>query len=813
MQLSEAWLREWVDPAVDTTTLTNQLSMAGLEVDALTPVAPEFTGVTIGQVLSVEPHPDAAKLRLCRVDAGQPEPLQIICGAANVAAGQRVPVAVIGARLPGDFKIKKAKLRGVESFGMICSAAELGLAETSEGIFVLPADAPLGEDFRRWMGLDDHAIELDLTPDRGDCLSLAGVARELGVINRLPLKGPDDDPVPARIDAAWPLQVSATAACPHYVCRLVHDINPEAQTPLWMRERLRRCGLRSISPVVDVTNYVLLELGQPLHAFDAERLQGPVQVRLAADGEPLTLLNDEQLKLHPDALVIADDSGAIALAGIMGGAATAVSATTRQILFESAFFTPQAVAGRARRYGLHTDASHRFERGVDPELQVRAIERATALLLEIAGGTPGPVVAARDPAELPQRPLIALRRERIPRLLGIALDDADVADILTRLGLTLSPTAAGWQVQVPGHRFDLRREADLIAELGRIHGYDRIPPSHAQSSTRMNAPREADFDLDQARARLIGRGYFEALTYSFVSPAAQRLIEPETPALTLSNPISSELSVMRTSLWPGLLQTARQNLARQQHRLRLFESGLRFRVQDDGSLDQEPVLAALAIGAVLPEQWGTRGQQVDFHDIKSDLESLLALAGPTSAFCLTPATHPALHPGQCARIERARDGVDKGRDQKPDHATTHEREHHLGWIGMLHPAIAKELELPDATYVFELRLRALSQGQVPRFTPLSKFPSIRRDLALLVDRTTPYAEIEAVARAAAGEWLREILVFDVYAGENIDQTQKSIALGLILQAFSRTLTDQEVEDAVARVLTQLEKDLGARLRS
>ncbi|MBK1649555.1 phenylalanine--tRNA ligase subunit beta [Rhabdochromatium marinum] len=793
MQLSEAWLREWVDPPIDTQTLTDQLSMAGLEVDAVAPVAPDFSGVFIGQVLSIDPHPNAAKLRLCQVETGTGEPLQIICGAANVAAQQRVPVAVIGARLPGDFKIKKAKLRGVESHGMICSAAELGLAEASEGILVLPEDAPLGHDFRTWMQLDDHSIDLDLTPDRGDCLSLAGVAREVGVLNRLPLSGPNFHPIAPESEERWPLSVTATAACPQYLCRLVRDLDPNARTPMWMQERLRRCGLRAISPVVDVTNYVLLELGQPLHAFDAERLQGPIQVRFAHEGEPLTLLNEEQIKLHPDALVIADDSGAIALAGIMGGASTAVTEHTRHILFESAFFAPLAIAGRARRYGLHTDASHRFERGVDPELQARAIERATALLLAITGGTPGPLVTARAEAEQPQRPPILLRLERIPRLLGITLEAAEVEDILTRLGLTLTNTDDGWRVQVPGHRFDLRREADLIAELGRIYGYDRIPPSRAQSSTHMSVPREADFDLDQARAQLIARGYFEAITYSFISPSLHALIEPEAQALALSNPISTELSSMRSSLWPGLLQTAQQNLARQQTRVRLFETGLRFRIQPGGELEQEPMLAALAIGDLFPEQWGHSAQPVDFYHLKSDLEALLTLTGRRQEISLTPATHPALHPGQCARIERA--GTE------------------LGWIGMLHPSLAKQLDLPAASYLFELRLHQLADGRIPAFSPLSKFPSIRRDLALLVASDTPYAAIEASACAAAGDWLRDLLVFDVYAGENIGSERKSIALGLILQAKSQTLTDQDVEDAVARVLARLEQDLGAKLRS
>lgn len=793
MQLSEAWLREWVDPPIDTQTLTDQLSMAGLEVDAVAPVAPPFSGVVVGRVESIQPHPNAEKLRLCAVDAGQQEPLSIICGAANVAAGQRVPVATIGACLPGDFRIKKAKLRGAESFGMICSASELGLAEQSDGILVLPEDAPIGADFRAWMSLDDRMIELDLTPDRGDCLSVAGVAREVGVINRLALSGPLEAPVPPGTDETWPVEIEARAACPHYVCRLVRDIDPSAMTPLWMQERLRRCGLRPISPVVDVTNYVLLELGQPLHGFDAERLAGAIRVRLAKSNEALELLNEDSLELHDDALVIADDSGAIALAGIMGGASTAVSAATRQVLLESAFFAPTAIAGRARRYGLHTDASHRFERGVDPDLQVRAIERATRLLVEIAGGTPGPVTAARAEADLPARPRLHLRRERINRLLGISLADAEVEDILTRLGLGLETAADGWQVTVPGYRFDLRREADLIAELGRIYGYDRIPAQHGQSATSMSASREGAFDLQQARARLIARGYHEAITYSFISSSQQHVIDPEAQALALRNPISAELSVMRSSLWPGLLQTAQQNLARQHTRVRLFETGLRFRQDAAGGLHQDPMLAAIAIGSVMPEQWAAKSPGLDFYDIKGDLESLLELTGAPAEFAFTPAQHPALHPGQSARIERAGKA--------------------LGWIGMLHPAAAKRLSLPGDCFLFECELQAFDVGRVPAFKPLSKFPSIRRDLALLVGHDVSYAQIERAARAAAGDWLRDVLVFDVYAGENIDSGRKSIALGLILQASSQTLTDQEVEETVTRVLQQLDRDLGARLRS
>jgi len=791
MRFSESWLREWVNPPVDTQTLADQLSMAGLEVDAVEPAAPVFNGVVVGLVLEVADHPDAGKLHVCTVDLGQAAPLTIVCGAANVAAGMRVPVATIGAVMPGGLKIKRAKLRGVESFGMICSATELGLAETSAGILPLPADAPVGADLRDWLGLDDACIEVDLTPDRGDCLSIAGLAWEVAAINGAPLTPVAVPPVAPGSDSRFPVALDAPEHCPRYACRTLHDIDPGAVTPLWMRERLRRGGIRAISPVVDVTNYVLLELGQPMHGFDLGRLTGGIRVRLAAAGERLALLNGDTIELRPDTLVIADGAGPVALAGIMGGSGSAVESQTRDILLESAFFAPAGISGKARSYGLHTDSSHRFERGVDPGLQVRALERATRLLIDIVGGEPGPVVDVTADAHLPRRAPLTLRAARCAQILGLKLPDETIAGVLERLGMGLVPVAGGWEVTPPSGRFDLVHEVDLIADVGRIHGYDRIPVSHAHSAAATRARPETAFDLDRARLLLVDRGFQEVITYSFVNPELQARIEPEVKGLALANPISAELSVMRPSLWPGLLHTARYNQARQQERVRIFETGLRFRPGPDG-LCQDAAIGGLVIGPEDPEQWGAPARPVDFFALKADVEALLALSGDAVGFRFVPVEHPALHPGQSARIDY---------DGQP-----------VGLLGMLHPALAADLDLTGDAYLFELEQAALTTGVLPRFTPISRYPAIRRDLAIVVDAAVAYADIAACIRGSVGDLLRELVLFDVYAGENIAAGRKSLALGLILQVSSQTLTDVVVDEAVGRVLTRLESDFGARLR-
>jgi len=792
MRVSSAWLREWVNPPLTTAALAERLTLAGLEVAAVAAVAPAFSGVVVGQVRQVAPHPDATKLRVCQVSVGADEPLCIVCGAANVAAGMKVPVAVVGARLPDARAIAAATLRGVSSAGMICSAAELGLAERSEGIWPLPADAPVGTSLRTWLQLDDETFELELTPDRGDCLSIAGVAREVAALTGMTVTPPSVSPVAPLSDDTWPVEVSASAACPRYACRLLRGLDPHAETPLWLRERLRRSGLRPLGPVVDVTNYVLLEWGQPMHAFDAQRISGTIRVRWAAEGEILALLNGETVTLRDNDLVIADDRGPIALAGIMGGAATAVGPTTTDIVLESAFFAPEAIRGRARAHGLHTDSAQRFERGVDPALQTHAIERATALLQNLVGGRPGTALEVCSSSHLPTSPTITLRHARIAQVLGVTFAPATVTEFLTQLGMQATPTAAGWEVIPPSARFDLRHEIDLIAELGRVRGYDTIPVTRSCSLGVPQTLREGAFDLDQARARLVARGYREAITYSFVSAEQQRALLPETPVLTLANPLSAELATMRASLWPGLLQAARYNLARQQERVRLFESGLRFRLDDTGSLHQEPMLAGVLLGSALPEQWGEPARAVDFFDAKGDVEAMLALSGAADDFAFVPGAHPALHPGQSAQILRA------GRE--------------VGWLGLLHPALATALDLARDGYLFELALTEL-HGHKPVFQPLSRFPTVRRDLAVTLADTVPYARVAATVRAAAGEELREVLLFDLYRGEKLDSGRKSLALGLILQASSRTLTDQDSERIVARVLARLVDDLGAQLRS
>lgn len=791
MKFSEQWLREWVNPAVDNDTLSAQLTMAGLEVDAVAPVAEAFSGVVVGEVLQVEQHPDADKLRVCQVNIGTGEPLNIVCGAANVRAGLRVPTATIGAVLPGDFRIKKSKLRGVESFGMLCSAKELGLAETSEGLLELALDAPVGRDLRDYLQLDDVTFELGLTPNRGDCLSIAGIAREVGVVNRCAVTAPHIDAVAAGSADTFPVSVTAPADCPRYVGRVIRGINPQATTPAWMVERLRRSGVRSLGPAVDITNYLLLELGQPMHAFDLARLKTGIEVRRARAGETLALLNGSTVELDGDTLVIADSNGPQALAGVMGGDATAVGDATVDIFLESAFFAPEAIAGRARRYGLHTDSSHRFERGVSPALQRDALERATALFVQITGGVPGPAVEVMHEAHLPRRISITLRQARIKRVLGFELPAAEVEDILTRLGLSVTPAGEDWSVTPPAWRFDISIEEDLIEELARIHGYDQLPSIRPVAAMQMGAVGEGQLGLEQLRRLLVTRGYQEAVTYSFVAPELQKLLEPSLEPLALANPISAEMAVMRTTLWAGLVQALVYNTNRQQGRVRLFESGLRFLPEAKG-LRQERVVAGLAYGAAQPEQWGEVVRPVDFFDLKADVEAMLALSGQDATVSFVAASHPALHPGQSARIEQ---------NGAP-----------LGWIGALHPAVAEKLGLAGGALVFELALEPLLQGRTPRFHELSRFPAVRRDIAVVIDNSVPVDAVLTIIRRVAPDTLQELKLFDLYTGKGIDSGRKSLAMGLTLQADSRTLTDSEVDAALGSILATLEAELGATLR-
>ncbi|HEY5720268.1 MAG TPA: phenylalanine--tRNA ligase subunit beta [Gammaproteobacteria bacterium] len=791
MKFSEKWLREWVDPKVATGELCAQLTMAGLEVDSVEAVAPPLDGVVVGELVEVNAHPDADRLRVCQVACGEGEPLQVVCGAPNARVGLRAPLARIGATLPDGTRIKLGKLRGVESRGMLCSAVELGLGDDASGLLELPGDAPAGAALSAYLGLDDTAIDVDLTPNRGDCLGLAGIAREVGVLNRVPVSAPPAAPVPATVDDTFPVELEAPEGCPRYVGRVLRGIDPHAETPVWMQERLRRSGIRSLGPLVDVTNYVMLELGQPMHAFDLKRLHGGIVVRWARPGEKLLLLDGREVELLPETLVIADHRQAVAIAGVMGGELSGIADDTDTLFLESAFFAPTAVSGRARRYGMHTDASHRFERGVDPELQVRAIERATALLLQIVGGEPGPVVESVAAAQLPRPATITLRPARVRTLLGIELPRDEVEDVLGRLGMQLAWDGAAWQVQAPSYRFDVTIEADLIEELARIHGYDRLPRTRPHGTMAIRPEPEGPAEPPRLAEQLVARGYHEAITFSFVDPARQQLLDPGAAAIPLANPISSDMAVMRTTLWPGLLGAVLHNRRRQQERVRLFETGLRFRQGADGIL-QEPMLGGVACGPAEPEQWGSPAREVDFFDVKADVEALLGLTGQGGDFIFSPEKHPALHPGQSAAIRREGNLV--------------------GWIGSLNPQVARELGLKGRILLYELSLSALGHGRVPGYTPLSRFPAVRRDIAVLVRHEVSAAQLSSLVREAAGEWLQELQLFDIYSGKGIDSDRKSVALGLTFQHPSRTLTDSEIDTLQGRVLERLGQAVGAELR-
>ena len=790
MKFSEQWLREWVQPEITTQELVDQLTLAGLEVDGAEPVAGEFSGVVVSQVVSREQHPDADKLSLCQVTDGT-ENFQIVCGAANVREGLKIPFAKIGAELPGGFKIKKAKLRGVESFGMLCAEAELGMADSSDGLMELPDSAPVGMDFREYLNLDDTVVEVDLTPNRADCLSIAGLAREVGVLSKVAVSGPDIQAVAPVISDAPSIEVAAPQACPRYLGRVVRGVKVNAETPLWMVEKLRRSGIRSIDPVVDITNYVLLELGQPMHAFDLKCVQGGIRVRMAEQGEKLTLLDGQEIELNADTLLIADHEKPLALAGVMGGEFSGVSGDTQDLLLEAAFFNPIAIAGRARNYGLHTDSSHRFERGVDYNLARTAMERATQLVIDICGGQPGPVSEVTSEQDLPQAATITLRKSRIEQILSLTLPDAEVEDILVRLGMQVETVEGGWKAIAPGYRFDMAIEADLIEELARIYGYNRLPVRTPAAATPLAKAPESRLPLRDLRRQLIARGYQEAITYSFVEPSVQKALDPEREALALLNPISADMSVMRTTLWAGLVTAADYNLKRQQPRVRLFETGLRFLPSDDG-LQQIPTLAMLICGNRLPQSWTENESAADFFDLKGDVEALFARGGQASAYRFEVAQHPALHPGQSARILK---------NGQP-----------IGWIGALHPSTQKALGIKQTLLVAEMDLDAVRDIAVPTFGELSKFPEMRRDLALVVDQSVQVDQVFDAIRSAAGEYLKKLNLFDVYVGKGIDPDRKSLALGLTWQHPSRTLTDEEVNDSVNAVLAQLSESTGATLR-
>jgi len=794
MKFSEKWLREWVNPAVSRDELCEQLSMAGLEVDGVEPVAGEFSGVVVGEVVECGQHPNADKLRVTKINVGDDELVDIVCGAPNCRQGLKVAVAKVGAVLPGDFKIKKAKLRGEPSFGMLCSYSELGVSDDHSGIIELPLDAPVGEDIRDYLGLDDVTIEVDLTPNRADCLGLRGIAREVGVLNKADVCEPVIAPVATAIEDKLAISLSAPQACPRYLGRVVKGVNVKADSPLWLTEKLRRSGIRSIDPIVDVTNYVLLELGHPMHAFNLAAIEGGINVRMATAGEKLTLLDETEVELKDNTLVIADDNKALAMAGIFGGLHSGTDENTTDILLESAFFHPDAIMGKARQYGLHTDASHRYERGVDPQLQATAMERATQLILEICGGEAGPVVEAVSESDIPTRAEVTLRKARLAKVLGIDIAADTVSEILARLGLDAKETDEGWVATAPSYRFDIEIEEDLIEEVARVYGYNNIPNQAPVAALSMIPATEKQLSVNAVKSVLLNRGYNEAITYSFVDPKIQNALFPESNGLVLPHPISADMSIMRVSLWPGLLQATSYNQKRQQQRIRLFETGLRFvpDAEAPNSIRQEPMLAGVVAGRRYDEHWDANDKPVDFFDAKADVEALLALTGKAKTVTFNTETHSALHPGMSAAIYL---------DDKC-----------VGWLGAVHPQFSKQLGTNGRVFVFELELAALTDRKLPQAQPISKYPANRRDIAITVKQTVKVGDIIKFVEKIGVNQLVGLNLFDVYTGQGIADGEKSLALSLILQDPGKTLEDAEIQAAVDSVIQGLESEFGAALR-
>jgi phenylalanyl-tRNA synthetase beta chain len=810
VKLPLSWLREWVElPAGwDARELARRLTNAGFEIEAISSAASAFSGVVVARVVSAERHPQAEKLQVCRVIVGGADaPLQIVCGAPNARAGLVSALARVGALLPNELRIGAARLRGVESQGMLCSARELGLAESSDGIIELPEDAPLGADLRAYLDLDDAILEINVTPNRGDAMSVLGIAREVAALTGAPLKTPamlaaalDQGGAPFGSGDAMPVTLQPGAGAARLLARVLRGLDNTRPSPRWLSERLRRAGLRPISAAVDVTNYVMLELGQPMHAYDLARLRGGLSARHARAGERLRLLDGRELELDQGALVIADENSAIGLAGVMGGERSAVEAGSTDIVFEAAWFKPGAIAGRARRHGLQTDASQRFERGVDWRGQERAIALATRLLLEIAGGTAGAVTTAELEEELPRIRPVQLRSRQLQRLLGASVAAADVEQRLRALGMGVRPEKAGWSVQPPSWRFDIEIEADLIEEVVRIGGLDSIEERAPAMAIVPRALDSGEVDERVVMRTLAARGYQEVITFAFVDPALQRQLFGEQPAVELANPIAADLSVMRSSLLPGLIAVARENLRRQQQRLRVFEIANRFLVEAGegaagargATVREQKMLAGLALGARLPQQWGSAATPVDFYDVKGDVQGLLALGGGGEEFLFEPAAPRYLYPGRGARIVRA--GVD------------------LGYIGELHPSLVRALDLTYAPILFELDYSATFRANLAQFREVSRFPQIRRDISFTVPVDVAFATLSERVSVAAGSLLKQLNAFDVYQGKGVEIGRKSIALGLILQDLTRTLTDEDADRVVQTVLQDLRSNLDARIR-
>ena len=792
MKFSERWLKEWVPITVPTRELCDQLTNAGLEVDATEDVVGAFAGVVAARVARVAPHPEATKLSVCEVEDGTGT-TTVVCGAPNVRPGLVSALAPVGAVLPNGTEIERAELRGVVSNGMLCSGAELGIDGDAEGILELGGDVQPGSDLKDALGLDDVVIDIDFTPNRGDALSVRGLAREVAVLNAMRVSRPKIDVVPATSRAVFPLAVADAAGCPRYLGRVVEGVDVSRSTPVWMRERLRRSGLRPIDAVVDVTNYVLLELGQPMHAFDLDRLSGGIVVRNADAGESITLLDGSLIEVDEETLLITDADGPVAIAGVMGGDRSGVTTTTCNVFLECAYFSPGTVARSSRRFELHTDAAYRYARGVDYGLQAQAMERATSLLIAIAGGEPGPVVEDLSEDDLPRPNRVSLRKARLDRLVGEEIPVDEVERILDRL--ELSPTRAGegdqlvWTTTSPSHRFDIAREEDLVEEVLRIHGYDAIGSRVPIVPLPLGRARVSELLDARLSDLIVDLGYSEAITYSFIDPRIADMFDPTGDPVGVVNPVSSEHAVMRTSLLPGLAMALRRNLSRQATRVRLFETGQCFR-KKEGGLDQMTLCGGILFGSRETENWVQDRERLDFFDVKGDVERLFALGGRAVSYGRV--ADPILHPGQSAIVLV---------DDEP-----------VGRFGRLHPEVESTMDLPQGVFVFELEGEAVHARRRRRHGGVSRQPWVRRDLALLVERGVPAARIESVVRQQLDENLAEFTLFDVYAGEGIDSNEKSIAIGLTFQHPTRTLTETEIAQYMDDTLVALNTSLGARLR-
>ncbi len=790
MKFSEKWLRELVNPAVDSETLMHQLTMAGLEVDGHEAACTPFDGLVVAEVKSVKKHPDAKKLHICEVDSDEKECLTIVCGASNVREGMRTILAKVGATLADKPKLEAVALKGVTSHGMLCSAAEIGLGEDHDGIIELSLNEPIGKPLNEIIDIDDNVIEISLTPNRGDCLSIRGIAREVAVFNKIELAEFKTATIETNSKASRNIKLSADKACPHYVGRVIENVDVSSKTPLWLSEKLRRSGIRSINIVVDITNFVMLELGQPMHAFDNDLLKGDIEVRYPKENEKLTLLDESEHQLKPETLLISDDSGPLAMAGLMGGLDSAVTTKSKNVFLESAFFVPKVIIGEARLYGMHTDSSHRFERGVDPQLQKKAIERASELIIQLCGGKAGPVVEVTSEKNLPKNTEVILRKSQINRILGIDLEDKFVTDTFSSLEMSCKYNEKQWFVVAPSHRFDINIEVDLIEELARIYSYDAISVATPNNHLKMRIPNPVHHSVKQIREILINRDYQEVITYSFVDPDINKLLNNKEESLNLANPIAPELSEMRSSLLPGLLNSLQYNIKRQRERVRLFETGLVFDGCDD--LKQESHIGGLIYGNIYEKQWDKKNISSDFYDLKSDIEAILYAVVETDRIEFKINDSKILHPGQAVDV------LIEGKE--------------IGFFGQLHPKIAAQLDLSNEVYLFDFKLNNLNKKEVLKYQPISKFPSIKRDISIIIDEKLALADVILSIERDATKALSNLELFDVYQGEGIEKGKKSLALGLTFQVTSSTLRDEEVETIMGNIIDGLYNKFGAKLR-